>query len=258
MNKLFGIDVSRHQGTVRWSAVATKSHPYKVLFAGIRTTISWGYVDPQAERNIKEALDHGIKPIPYWVAYPNEDPKRQVDHLYNTLIKWGIDIKTIYTAPDVELGTGHHSCTPKHFQSFLLNALVYSTTISGNKPIIYSRASFIDHYITGPWYNTPPKWYNNYDWWLAQYLNSGEEHPGPVRLARGMNRARVLIHQTSDKGPGKTFGMESYALDMNRYQFNKEHFNYYFDFGATPPVVEPTLEERVDDLETRVSILEAA
>ena len=149
--KIFGIDVSKHQGIINFDKLTT--HPLK--FCGVRVSISWAYVDNQAEYNLNKCYEYGIKPLPYWVIYPNQDAQRQVDHFLNTLTKWGFDIAEIRTVIDVELGEGVHTCTKKHYQSVLTNALVYTTTITGNKPLIYSRASFINYYVTGTFGNPP-------------------------------------------------------------------------------------------------------
>jgi len=237
-DKILGIDVSRWQGTIDFEKLV--AHPVK--FCGVRVSISWAYVDNQAERNLNECLNRGIAPLPYWVLYPNEDPQRQVDHFLNTLTKWHFDIAKINTVVDVELGEGNHSCTANHFQSVLSSALAYSTAQTENFPIIYSRASFINHYITGA-FRTPPAWYDNYDWWLAQYLRSGLEHQGPPTLPRGVERDLVIIHQTSDRaggGSGYDYGMQSAGLDFNRWQLSDEAFDSYFNFGQTEPIEPPT------------------
>lgn len=252
---VLGIDVSRHQGVMNWQTAKNRN----VIYAGVRVSISWAYVDDQAKRNLQGALELGIIPLPYWVLHPNEDPKRQVDHFFNTLTGWGFDIKTLHSVIDVELYAGAHACTAAKYQSALSNALVYAKTISGKAPIIYSRASFIDSYVTGRnanWAAKAPAWYNQYHWWLAQYLSSGLEHPGPVKLPAGVERERCLIHQTTDKADGRTYGAESASIDLNRWQVSTPPQVW---FAWEPSAIAPkplTLEERVSNLESRVALLE--
>ena len=238
INKPFGLDYSRWQGTVDWDAVAINKR--NVKFAGIRCTINESYVDPQGERNMKECVRVGINPAPYWVQHPNNlrGVKPQVDNFFNTLTKWGFDITKLYSVPDIELHAGVHKCSPEHWQRQLRDGLIYAEALSGVKPIIYSRASFIDHYVTGLWPHTPPAWLNNYDWWLAHYpWQAGVEHLGPPKLPKGVTREKCKIHQTT--GSGTPFGVESKALDYNRWQFDQAHLDKYFDFGAAPvpPVI---------------------
>jgi GH25 family lysozyme M1 (1,4-beta-N-acetylmuramidase) len=226
--KPFGIDLSRYQGNINWDKVA--SHEKNVLFAGIRAAISWGYVDPWYGRNFAEARRVGIARAPYHVFYPLQDPIRQAEHFWKTVQDSG-GMGELPLVSDVEL---EHNATPAQFKKNLLAHLKHLEQLSGRKPIIYSRASFIDYYVTGLGV-TPPAWYEDYDWWLAGYLLSGEEHPGPVALPLGVPRERVVIHQTSDRGDGKAFGMESYALDYNRWQFDEAHFREYIK-AEQPPV----------------------
>jgi GH25 family lysozyme M1 (1,4-beta-N-acetylmuramidase) len=253
MKNEFGIDVSRYQGNCNWGVIKN----YGVKYAGIRTAISWAYVDPQAEKNIKEAMAQDIYVMPYWVLYPNEDPKKQVDNVMNTLTKFGVNIKKILTVVDVELYSGVHACTPAKYQNTLSNALVYSASLTGIKPMIYSRANFIDYYVTGGLLKTPPSWLNNYNYWLAQYLSSGIEHPGPAKLPKGVSLDRFIIHQTTDKG--KPFGVESAALDYDSWQLNLSVNNYFDAVGCNNIVVpEPlTLEQRVAKLEEEVALLKS-
>ena len=231
--KIFGIDVSRYQGVCKWPIIAAKG----VKFAGIRTSISWAYVDPQAQANIDGALANGIDILPYWVLYPNEDAKKQVDHFYGLLQKWGVKLNETYCVIDVEMYAGFHKCTPAKYQSTLSNALVYSKTISGKAPVIYSRASFINYYVTGIGQIFNPKipsWYDTHYWWLAHYLSSGLEHPGPVAIPKGVDRGRVIIHQTTDKGT--PFGVESAALDYNRWQLGDAAYDDFFGASNGVPV----------------------
>ncbi|MHB8114581.1 MAG: glycoside hydrolase family 25 protein [Bellilinea sp.] len=250
-----GIDASRHQGKMNWQTAKSR----KVIYAGVRATISWAYVDEQAQCNLLGAMEQGIVPLPYWVLHPNEDPKKQVDHYFNTLIGFGFDIKAMHSVIDVELYSGQHACTAAKYQSALSSALVYAKTITGKTPIIYSRASFIDSYVTGRnanWAAKPPAWYGNYHWWLAQYLSSGMEHPGPVKLPAGVERERCIIHQTSEKGDGPTYGAQSASIDLNRWQLAEAPQSW---FGAVQVPVKPvglTIEQRLDDVERRLSLLE--
>lgn len=212
--KPFGIDVSRHQGLINWEMVKNHENPI-VEFVVIRGGISWGYKDVHFDRNWSEAKRLGLRRGAYFVIYPNEDAKQQCDAWLKII---GNDLGELPLTIDVELHAGIHKCTPERYQSVLRNCLIYLEQKTGRKPIIYSRASFVDAYITGPWYKPVPTWYNDYYWWMAQYLLSGEEHQGPPTLSRGISRERVIIHQTSDRGDGPAFGMQSTSLDYNRWQ----------------------------------------
>ena len=224
--KPFGIDVSRWQGNINWDAVAINER--KVLFAGIRATISWGYVDSWFNHNWSEAKRVGIARTAYHVLYPGVSPKQQIDNFLKVV---GEDIGEIPLVLDVELP---HNKSPQEITNAILQCSSIIETKTGKKPIIYSRASFIDKYVTGS--RSPGAWLNQYDWWLAHYLRSGKEHAGPPAVPKGVSRNRVLIHQTTPSG--EAFGCDGNVMDYNRWQFDQDHFNNYVKRSKTITVAE--------------------
>ena len=52
-----GIDVSRHNGTINWTKVATEP----IEFVYIKTTEGATYVNPQFEKNIRGAIGLGYR-----------------------------------------------------------------------------------------------------------------------------------------------------------------------------------------------------
>lgn len=217
-DKLFGIDVSAYQSLrtpdgkiilahIDWAKAL--SHPMKIRFAAARAAISWGYTDPAFAYNWQALKTFGLPRAAYHVFYPNSDPLRQADHFCNVLAgDWG----SLPLVADLELATGAHACSKAHYAAQLKKYLDRLENNAGRKPILYTRASFMNAYVERQ------GWYNDYYWWLAQYLKSGAEHQGPPTLPAGVSRERVLVHQTSDRGDGKAFWMQSAGLDYNRWQ----------------------------------------
>lgn len=224
--KPFGIDVSRWQGNINWDAVAVNEK--KVLFSGIRATISWGYVDSWFNRNWAEAKRVGIARAAYHILYPGVAPKSQMDNFLKAV---GDDFGELPMVLDIELS--HHK-SPQEITNSILQCATIIETKTGKKPILYSRASFIDQFVTAK--RSPGVWLNQYDWWLAQYLRSGKEHAGPPALPKGVSRNRVIIHQTTPSG--ESFGMESKVLDYNRWQFDLSNFKQYVDRNNTLTITE--------------------
>jgi GH25 family lysozyme M1 (1,4-beta-N-acetylmuramidase) len=231
-NEPFGIDVSRHQGVVNWDAIALrKDDPStgsgSVRFAGIRAGISWGYVDSFFGRNWQEAKAAGIPRAAYHVFYPNESPERQALHFIKTIREANVAYASAYASADsanretlgelppvadVELYSGIHACTPAVYGKNLQEYLGWIEAFGGVRPLIYSRKTMIDKFVTdGKLF----EWLSKYDWWLAQYLKDGSEHPGPVALPVGVSEENAIIQQTSDRGA--PFGVQSKALDYNRW-----------------------------------------
>ncbi|HMD87773.1 MAG TPA: glycoside hydrolase family 25 protein [Anaerolineaceae bacterium] len=230
-NLPFGIDVSVYDGTVNWDVVAAHSIP-QVVFAGTRATVSWGYIDPQFSRNWSEAkrvsaarMARGSLPIyrcAYHVVYPGEDAVRQIDHFMSVV---GADHGELPLVLDVELdqGLGHSAIADK-----VLACIQELARKAGRIPNIYSRALWVDEFITGysnGKLNTPPDWLNFCDWWLAQYLKTPDEDPGPPNLPQGVDRARVVMQQTTDQG--KPIGVASLSADYDRWQGDQASLETY-------------------------------
>ncbi|NSW52196.1 MAG: glycoside hydrolase family 25 protein [Anaerolineae bacterium] len=213
----FGIDVSAYQ-TLRTSdgKVVLKhidweralAHAMGIRFVGVRAAISWGYTDPAFAYNWQALKKAHVPRSAYHVFYPNEDAHRQADHFCAVLAgDWG----ELPMTADLELATGAHACSKAHYSSQLRRYLERLTNNTGRIPIVYTRASFMDAYAA------VQEWYNEYWWWLAQYLSNGEEHAGEPTLPKGVERWNVILHQTSQRGDAKAFGMQSAGLDYNRW-----------------------------------------
>ena len=234
MSKPFGIDISRWQGTADWDVIA--AHEAKVEFAVFRATISWGYKDVQLIPNMLGAKAKGILRSAYHVVYPLQPADRQMDNFFEALDgDWGelplvLDVELLHDAKWFQVQTTVKQCAD----------IIEQRT--GRKPIIYSRAGWVNDYMTNHGYNIP-SWLNDYDWWLAQYLTSGAEHPGPPRLPIGVTRDKVVIHQTADHTPG--FGVASAMMDYNRWQGTIEQLIEY----AGVPGDDPPPESHLSDAE---------
>ena len=213
MSNLFLTDVSRHQGWIDWDCMAVHRIP-TVSGAIIRAGVSWGYVDTHFIRNWKESLRAGIPRAAYHVLYPGQGAERQFDNLRRAMD--GLDYGEMPIELDCEVDLGQDQRTITN-EILRFGELVLAET--GRVMTIYSRANWIDTYtLTG-------SWRNQFTWHLAQYLKSGEEHPGPVALPAGVNGQNVVLHQTS--GSGAPFCVESGALDYNRWQLDDDAFHAY-------------------------------
>lgn len=241
----FGIDVSKWQGKIDWDVIAKFDSP-KLEFVGIRASINYAYTDTWFARNWSEAKRVGIPRTAYHVVYPGSSPEKQVSYFLDVV---GSDIGELPLTLDCELD---HNLHYTKIASCILQCAVLIESATGRKPLIYSRALWVDDYITGSG-QTPPAWLNNYDWWLALYLNTTSEHPGPPTLPRGVNRERCKIHQTSQKGA--PIGVQSKQLDYDRWQGTSASLLAYLSKLPSPPQTQTesnqsqTLEQRVKKLE---------
>jgi len=215
--RAFGIDVSRYQGQMNWDVVA--AHRPKVVFAGIRATVSWGYRDSWFTRNWAEAKRVGILRMAYHVVYPGENPQRQIDNFLGMV---GNDTGELPLVLDCELDHGQSARTIAN--NILAQAQLIEAR-TGRKPILYSRKIWTDVYMAGA------TWLNQYDWWLAIYLNTADEHPGPPPLPKGVTK--WLIHQTTSHGA--PIGVESRQMDYDRWNWDEQAVYRYAGVNPPPP-----------------------
>jgi len=232
--RLLGIDVSSHQGIINWAEVA--AYPDNVYFTGIRTGISWAYVDSFFKTNWIEAKAYGILRAAYHVLYPLQPVERQMDNFLKII---GDDLGEFPLVLDLELV---HGALPAQIQSSVWVAAKYLKSKTGKYPIIYSRKEWIDFNLTK--FGAPPAWLNDFYWWLAHYTKDGSEHPGPPPVPKGVDASRVIVHQTSDRQ--SSIGSQAKTTDRNRWQAGNEESLYDFVGMHIPDIL--TYEDKVDIL----------
>ena len=242
----FGIDVSRHQGVIDWEVV--KAHKPEVEFCGIRAGISWRYVDPFFGSNWAEAKKVNIPRAAYHVLYPDQDWKRQMDHFLKLV---GDDKPEMGYVIDLELV---RDIGPYDIRAIVGACQEYLQWMTGMDTIIYSRAQWIDDYMT--WSATPPVWYHDVWWWLAHYLPVGMrgEHKGPPDLPRGVNAEDVIIHQTSDKQPN--IGGQAKTTDTNRWVSYMKINEFMEDGMIAEPEPTPEPDDCCEKLDAIKAMLE--
>lgn len=233
-NLPFGIDISSYQ----YSADGKRKPDFDKLnaavsFCAIRAGISWGYVDKWARYSWDNV---SVPKIAYHVQYPGEDANRQMDHLLRII---PVGEHTRYCL-DLELA---HGQTKARITQCTLTMLERLRRETGLYPIVYSRASWVNQYLSVD--DLPVV-----DWWLANYLRARpapyftpEKEPPPI-LPRGVDR--WLIHQTGEKGDGSAVGVVSHYVDCDRWNGSEAELRAYFGLEEQEPepeeppiVVEP-------------------
>jgi len=132
MSLPFGIDISSYQGAPDFVLLNNQ-----VDFIAIRAGISWGFTDPQFNRNWSLAS----KPkIAYHVVYPGESAERQMRHFLSIE-----PLKpTSRLALDLELDHGY---SKSKITDTVLQCLNYLREQTGRYPVIYSRANWINEHL---------------------------------------------------------------------------------------------------------------
>lgn len=233
----FGIDVSRWQGGINWQTVAT--HNPKVYFAGIRSGVSWGYEDNMFQVNWAEAKKYKVPRAAYHVVYPDQPVKAQMDKFLSIV---GSDHGELPLVLDVELSRG---CGKVQISNCVHECIKYL----GGDVIVYTRASFVDGFMA------KQAWYGNENvyWWLAHYGANGAPREEPPSIPSGVPASQVLIHQYTDNGA--PIGVESKALDYNRWQGDTDDFYTFIGQELPEELEEPTFEEQVlEKLDTLIAL----
>lgn len=197
-------DISSHQK--RWNAMVSKANG--VWGALIRS--SWGLVkDEYYSINESLAISAGLFHSSYHALYPNLSWMDQLDIWYQQHPT--PPVNHLPRVLDVEVLGG------MSYAAIGDICLAVSDEIlsrDGLRPIIYSRAGLINAWFS----NWSIAELDSHYYWLAQYLTSGAEHPGPVTLPNRVNRRRVLWHQTSSHKVDFPGEVDSLSVDWSRWE----------------------------------------
>ncbi len=232
----FGIDLSRWNTSadgkklVNFDIIA--AHEPKVCFIGMRAGISWGYQDPWYNYYFSEATRIQRVKMPYHVLFPGENPTRQMDNFFR-IMGDEIDFDTCPLVLDLELDHGH---TVHRITQASVDCLNIMHRRTGHSPIVYSRTSWLNHFVRVA--DFPPVY-----WWLAQYLWPRPfplytpEYPSPPNpLPRGVNQWH--FHQTAERG--KSIGAKAmHFMDYNRFNGTEQEFFEFIGFDPPTPITCP-------------------
>ena len=234
----FGIDLSRYNtsadGKTQVDFDTIAAHQPKVTFIAMRAGISWGYQDPWFSTYFAEAGRIGRARLAYHVLFPGESAEAQMDNFFRILGE--ADLSQTPLVLDLELDHGYSTA---RITATTLEACRIMQARSGRRPVLYSRAGWVDQYLRVA--DLPPV-----DWWLAQYRWPWPyplytpEHTCPPALPRGVTD--WLIHQTAARGA--SIGAKAmYYMDYNRWNGSEVDLMAYF--GRTPQTVLCPLDQQV-------------
>jgi lysozyme len=163
---LHGIDVSKHQGTIKWPAVKEmQDKDVRIGFAFIKATEGLGNVDKQFRRNWAKAKDAGLPRGAYHFFIPTKSGKAQALNFINTVrLQRGdlppvLDIEQLYRAKPAQMRK-----EVKAWLQMVENAY-------GVKPILYTYVDFYAQYLGDE--------FADYPLWVAHYMQ-----PEKPRIAR--------------------------------------------------------------------------
>lgn len=152
------IDVSKHQGTMNWTAVKNKGITHAMIRAGYGRYAS--QKDPQFERNVSECERLGIHWGAYWYSYAtNVNEVKQEAKVFLQVMKGKKPEMPL--AYDMEYEPGILALSDATRTS-MVKAFLEELEKAGYYGMLYASQDFIKNYLT----------YNNlrsYDVWCAQY-----------------------------------------------------------------------------------------
>ena len=178
----FGIDVSRHNGTIDWKAVKASGVDYVIIRCGYRGSLTGVLIEDQSFRtNIKGATAAGLKVGVYVFSQAvNEVEAVKEASLAVSLVK-GYNL-TYPIFIDTESSGGRADKIDKATRTAVVNAFCQTVASAGYKPGIYaSKTWFEDKLNMGAignykiWlaqYSTAPTYKGRYDMW--QYSSKGK------------------------------------------------------------------------------------
>lgn len=155
------IDVSKHQGTMNWTAVKNKGISHAMIRAGFGRYAS--QKDPQFERNVSECERLGIHWGAYWYSYAtNVNEVRQEAKVFlQTLNGKKPDMPLAY---DMEYEPGILALSDATRTS-MVKAFLEEVEKAGYYGMLYASQDFIKNYLN---YNE----LRSYDAWCAQYASA--------------------------------------------------------------------------------------
>lgn len=155
---LAGIDVSRYQGSINWTAVRTAG----VEFAFIKATEGVSYRDPNFGANYVGAYNAGVVRGAYHFALPDRSSgATQANHLAGNGGAWSADSRTLPAALDIEgnpYGASCYGLSQSAMRTWINDFLATYRARTGRYAVIYTTTSWWNSCTgswTGPWANHP-------------------------------------------------------------------------------------------------------
>ena len=169
-----GIDVSKYQGRIDWTAVATTP----VRFVILRATLGNDYRDGQYGRNAAGAREQGLTVGAYHFAKPSLarwDPQAEADHFLDVV---GLRAGDVVPVLDIEETGG---LSPRQLRTWASSWLARVHARTGVRAMIYSGNFFWHGFMR----NTP--WFARQDHplWVAHWYVGAPDVPGGRWAGRG-------------------------------------------------------------------------
>lgn len=239
-NKIFGTDISLHQGFPPKFPVTdfVKMRNYGMRFTILKASQA-NYPDPSFVYN-RAAVD-GVLPWHSYHYYDNfVDARLQADRFWATnednppQMLW-LDLEDKHTGAFRGLNYWYN----------FLERLKYISKYPADRIGIYTGISFWKE-ETASWSAVSKNYFKQYSLWLANYWLGKEQMPPfqVIEVPYPWTDENVLILQSGTPAIGKACGVSSLEIDFNIFNGGEEKFRKYFVFeGELPPAEIPVEPE---------------
>lgn len=201
--RLFGIDVSRHQGSIDWARVKAAG----VNYCFIKATEGSSWKDNRFDFNWGECQDHGIIRGAYHFFRPNAPISRQVDNLVSSVGK--LEKGDLPPVLDAEVPQSWRRFSLKKRIAMVEDWMKGVEDGLGIQPILYLSPSFADDIMQ----NAAEM--EKYMLWLAHYTRNSNP-----RVPRPWSSDGWTFWQYSETG--RVDGITANTVDLNRFQGSLE------------------------------------
>lgn len=175
--KIFGIDVSHHQGDINWNKVK-KWKDKSIQFVYIKATEGATFVDKTYEKNFKGAKEQKILTGSYHYFRTTSSVKDQFKNFIQTISKEDQDLIPLIDVEEKK--NWNNKEFHKNFKEFL--GLIENHF--GQKPMIYTVNSFYNinlsgkyndyHFLIGRYGKNSPNMRDKSNWTIWQFSETGK------------------------------------------------------------------------------------
>ena len=208
-----GIDVSRYQGIIDWTAVAVSEIEFAMIRVGYRTTETGEIVeDANARYNLQEATGHGIKAGVYFfsTAINEAEAIEEAVWVKNLISGYQITYPVVYDCEGYENAGSRQITMTKEERTEAAEAFLKEIHAGGYTPMFYSSKGELEN--DSKWVTTNLE--QSYKMWISWY----PEEPYPA-TDKADYRGELDMWQYTNQG--NVSGVIG-AVDLNLAYFGYE------------------------------------
>ncbi len=169
-----GIDVSKYQGTIDWSAVKEEGIEYAFIRLGLRGYESAKIVlDEYYEANMKGANSAGVAAGVYFFtqAVTVEEAKEEADFAIEHLAGYDVSCPVVFDVERISGGKGRADQLTKEERTDITIAFCEAVKAAGYTPMIYGNVVCFTRLLDMTKLNDYEKWYAFYDDYMYMPYN---------------------------------------------------------------------------------------